>query len=147
MPRPNKERAKSFTHPAEEAAVMKLSQAPLELRLRVLLVEAGVTRKDLFDHGWNRQRIRAHYLRASFIPVRLALGKSETWVADRTGYKSSVTINCYRRKTRQAEQLNLGPFLPHHEAIPELAALGKPARSWPCQTSPSDGILLAWQPT
>ncbi len=73
-----------------------------------------------------RQRIRAHDLRASFITVSLALGKSETWVADRTGHTSSVMLNRYHRKARQVAQLNLGPFLPLHEIIPELAALADP---------------------
>ena len=44
-------------------------------------------------------------------------------MADRTGHTSSVMINRYRRKARQVAQLQLGPFLPLHEIIPELAAM------------------------
>jgi hypothetical protein len=44
-------------------------------------------------------------------------------VADRTGHTSSVMINRYRRKAPQVAWLDLGPFLPLHEVVPELAAL------------------------
>ena len=91
-----------------------------------LTAEEFATRTELFVQTDKRQQIRAHDLRASFITVSLALGKSETWVADRTGHTSSVMINRYRRKARQVAQLNLGPFLPLDEIIPELAALADP---------------------
>jgi integrase len=59
-------------------------------QLRDLLAQAGVERAELFVSNEKRQRLRAHDLRASFITVSLALGRSETWVADRTGHTSSV---------------------------------------------------------
>jgi integrase len=64
--------------------------------------------------------MRVHDLRASFATLALASGKSETWVADRTGHKSSQMINRYRRSARTAAELGLGWFAPMHEAIPEL---------------------------
>jgi integrase len=95
----------------------------LARQLRDLLGEAGIKRPSLFEHGKNRQRLRAHDLRATFITISLALDKSETWVADRTGHRSSVMINRYRRKARQADQLHLGGFASLHEVIPELASI------------------------
>lgn len=109
---------------ARRGAEAPFAVGQLPRQLRELLVQAGVTRPDLFVQNDKRQRIRAHDLRASFITVSLALGRSETWVADRTGHTSSVMINRYRRKARQVAQLSLGPFLPLQEIIPELAALG-----------------------
>jgi integrase len=101
----------------------------LPRQLRELLTKAGVVRTDLFAQTDKRQRIRAQDLRASFITVSLALGRSETWVADRTGHTSSVMINRYRRKARQVAQLNLGPFLSLHEIVPELADLAAESSS------------------
>lgn len=93
----------------------------LAQRLRDSLPLAGITRPVLFARSASRQRVRAHDLRASFITVHLAAGKSEAWIQDRTGHKSSAMINRYRRQARQAEELNLGLFAPLHDAIPELA--------------------------
>lgn len=104
-------------------AAFAVGQLPRQLR--ALLTAAGVERAELFVQTESRQRIRAHDLRASFITVSLALGKSETWVADRTGHTSSVMINRYRRKARQVAQLQLGPFMPLDEIIPELAAIAE----------------------
>ncbi len=83
-------------------------------------MEAGIEREVLFKSDSSRQRLRAHDLRSTFITVHLALGRSETWIADRTGHRSSVMINRYRRRARTAEQLKLGAFKPLHAAIPEL---------------------------
>lgn len=58
--------------------------------------------------------------------VALANGKTEAWVADRTGHRSSQMINTYRRTARTYAERNLGELLPMVEAIPELAeALSK----------------------
>jgi integrase len=97
----------------------------LAQRLRDSLPLAGINRPVLFARSAARQRVRAHDLRATFITVHLAAGKSETWIQDRTGHRSSAMINRYRRQARQAEELNLGLFSPLHEAIPELAKVGR----------------------
>ena len=52
-----------------------------------------------------------------------ANGKTETWVADRTGHKASEMINRYRRRARTHDELGLGPVAPLVDAIPELAEI------------------------
>ena len=101
----------------------RLSNHHLADRLRTALQAAGVTRAELFEHSKKRQQVRVHDLRAAFVTLALAAGRSETWVADRTGHKSSVMINRYRRAARTAAELGLGWFVPLHESVPELAAL------------------------
>jgi integrase len=86
------------------------------------LREAGIDRAELFERSDVRQPIRIHDLRATFVTLSLASGRTETWVADRTGHKSSLMINTYRRAARQVAELNLGTLLPLNEAIPELRA-------------------------
>jgi integrase len=87
---------------------------------RAALQEAGITRPELFEDNEHRQQITAHDLRASFVTVNLANGRTEAWISDRTGHKSSVMINRYRRAARTHDELNLGTFAPLDEAIPEL---------------------------
>src|SRR5690606_6644606 len=70
-------------------AISEFSAARL---LRQYLQLAGVTRPQLFENGGSRMQIRAHDLRASFVTVNLALGRSEAWITDRTGHKSSQMI-------------------------------------------------------
>ncbi len=81
---------------------------------------AGVERAELFEHTENRIALRAHDLRSSFITVKLANGKSETWVMDRTGHTTSQMLNAYRRAARNHREASLGDFLPLHRTIPEL---------------------------
>jgi len=95
-----------------------------ELRLaeafRADLKRAGVDRVELFERSKTRQPIRVHDLRATFVTLSLAAGKSETWVSDRTGHRSSVMINGYRRGARTAAELALGELAPLDVAVPEL---------------------------
>lgn len=76
------------------------------------LKQAGVDRVQLFERSKNRRPIRIHDLRATFITLALANGRTETWAMDRTGHKSSNMVNHYRRQARQAGELNLGPLQP-----------------------------------
>jgi integrase len=85
------------------------------------LAQAGVDRAELFEQTPVRSPIRIHDLRATFITVALAQGKSETWISDRTGHRTSGMIQKYRRKARTVSELDLGPLRPLDEAIPELA--------------------------
>ena len=62
-------------------------------------------------------------MRATFVTVSLANGKSETWVADRTGHRSSAMINRYRRHARTWAELGLGELAALDRALPELAAM------------------------
>ena len=89
-------------------------------RFRDHLLRAGIDRAELFEHGPLRLRIRLHDLRATFITVKLADGRTETWIADRTGHKSSNQINNYRRAARTVAELGLGDLAPMDQAIPEL---------------------------
>jgi integrase len=73
----------------------------------VYLQAAKIDRAELFETNKSRQRIRMHDLRATFITVSLANGKSETWVADSTGHKSSIMINRYRRAARTFAETGL----------------------------------------
>ncbi len=86
------------------------------------LGDAKVTRKELFQRTENRRPIRIHDLRATFVTLSLAQGKSETWVADRTGHRSSQMINRYRRAARTAAELGVKALRPLDSAIPELRA-------------------------
>lgn len=94
-------------------------------RFRNHLKAAGITRPELFESSKTRRPIRLHDTRATFVTIALANGKSETWVADRTGHKSSTMIQRYRRAARMVEELGLGDLVPLVDAIPELAAVAE----------------------
>jgi integrase len=76
--------------------------------LRADLLAASVTRAELHEEGKNRRPIRAHDLRGTFATLYLANGKTETWICDRTGWKSSQMVAKYRRAARSAKELRLG---------------------------------------
>jgi len=95
----------------------------LAKQLRADLNTAGVTRAELFERSAVRRPVRVHDLRATFVTISLANGKSETWVADRTGHRSSAMINRYRRQARTWAELGLGELSALDRALPELAAL------------------------
>ncbi|WP_438004537.1 hypothetical protein WME89_38020 [Sorangium sp. So ce321] len=61
-------------------------------RFRVHLQLAGIDRSELFEDSDERQQVRVHDTRLPFIPVALANGRSETWVADRTRRRSSIMV-------------------------------------------------------
>lgn len=63
-----------------------------------------------------------HDLRATFCTIALANGLTETWVCDRTGWRSSEMVSRYRRAARTWAELELGTLTPLDEAIPELRA-------------------------
>jgi hypothetical protein len=66
-----------------------------------------------------------HDLRGTFVTLSLANGKTETWVADRTGHSSSVMINRYRRAARTAAELGSGELKPLHLAVVGLPQDGQ----------------------
>ncbi len=86
-------------------------------QLRRDLQRVGVTRPQLFERSKVRQPVRAHDLRATFVTISLATGKTETWISDRTGHHSHEMIERYRRKART---WNLGELGPLCELVPEL---------------------------
>jgi hypothetical protein len=70
-----------------------------------------------------------HDLRGTFVTVSLANGKSESWISDRTGHRSSVMIARYKRTARTFSELHTGNFAPLDSAIPELIGHGLATRS------------------
>jgi integrase len=101
-----------------------LSAEHLSDELRAWLQACGVTRAKLFERSAHRIPIRAHDLRATFVTLALANGKTEAWVMKRTGHTTSMMLNRYRRDAESISELDLGWFTPLHEAIPELAKMG-----------------------
>jgi integrase len=99
--------------------------------LRRALRAAGIEREKLFQNSNNRLQLRAHDLRATFVTLALACGKSEDWVRQRTGHSSSVMLSRYRREAETAQDLDLGWLKPLHEAIPELTELRLVSRATP----------------
>ncbi len=89
--------------------------------LREDLRAAGIVRAELFETNENRQPVRVHDLRSTFVTLALANGRTEGWIMDRTGHRSSQMIARYRRGARKASELHLGPLAPLSVAIPELA--------------------------
>jgi phosphoribosylaminoimidazole-succinocarboxamide synthase len=63
------------------------------------------------------------------VTLALANGKTESWVMDRTGHKSSGMINRYRQAARFASELNLGTLQPLDQAIPDLCLKSTPRDS------------------
>ena len=82
----------------------------------------------IFQSTSTRLPIRIHDLRATFVTLSLANGKTETWVADRTGHKSSVMINRYRRAARTFAELHIGTLAPLDAAIPEIEKAARARR-------------------
>lgn len=86
---------------------------------------AGVARAELFTNTAARRQIRLHDHRGTFVTVALANGKTESWVQDRTGHKSTLMIAKYRRASRTVTELKLGELLALDAAIPELRGGGQ----------------------
>ena len=96
----------------------------------------------LFAKGHDRLPIRAHDLRGTFVTVIQAAGKTEAWVADRTGHRSSQMINTYRRTARTYAELGLGELTPMVEAIPELRITFEKARE-KARTTNAEAVVIA----
>ena len=86
--------------------------------LRVHLKAAGIDRPELFEHNEKRRQIDVHGLRATFVTLALANGRSESWVCDRTGHRSSTMVAKYKRTARTAAALRLGALTPLDRALP-----------------------------
>jgi integrase len=86
------------------------------------LRRAGVTREELFARTATRQPLRLHDLRATFVTLSLAAGRSEAWVTDRTGHKSSQMVSAYARQARTWAEAELGALGALDELLPELAS-------------------------
>ena len=88
--------------------------------LRADLRCAGVDREKLFHSTKNRLRLRAHDLRATFITIALANGRTWEWCQDRTGHGDSMKQR-YRRASATWIAQQQGDLAPLHLVIPELA--------------------------
>jgi len=124
-------------HPREERVLAEdgipLDVTRLAEQLREDLATAGVTRAELFERSATRQPIRAHDLRATFITTSLANGRTETWVSDRTGHRSSQMINLYRRQARSWAELHLGELVALNEALSGALPPGCPLEAPPAR--------------
>lgn len=76
---------------------------------------AGVRRPQLHDKSPGRMPIRFHDLRASFITIALACGRTEAWITDRTGHTTSQQMYGYKRHARLAARL--GDWTPLDQAL------------------------------
>ncbi|XXY44986.1 tyrosine-type recombinase/integrase [Sorangium sp. So ce269] len=119
------------------------------MNFREHLRRAGIDRPELFETTATRLNIRLHDTRATFITIKLANGRTETWISDRTGHSSSDQIHNYKRAARKVAELALGDFAPLDEAIPELAGKGGsaagdgPASEEPEMRATSNDVSLA----
>jgi hypothetical protein len=121
----------------EDGARLRLHHAAA--RFRDDLRAAGIDRAVLFQSSKARRRVRLHDTRAAFVTLALACGRSEAWVTDRTGHKSSQMVALYKRTASEAADLRLGWFGDLDRAIPELAAAAPP----PPATPPDGGVETA----
>jgi len=96
----------------------------IAITFRAALLAADVDRAELYVTTANRKPIRVHDLRASFCTVALANGRDETWVRDRTAWKSTAMVDRYRRLARNFDELHLGDWRPLDRAIPDLPGSG-----------------------
>jgi len=98
-----------FEPPADPLSLAEL--------LRARLLQAGVTRDELHYASPVRPALRAHDLRGSFVTIAFANGRSESWVSDRTGHRSSQMLARYKRAARTAAELDLGDWIPLDVAL------------------------------
>ncbi len=95
----------------------------LAAQLRDDLARAEIDRAKLFHGSRNRLRMRAHDLRATFVTVSLASGRTWEWCQQRTGHGDAMKQK-YRRNCATWTAQRQGDLAPLHVAIPELAAHG-----------------------
>lgn len=81
-------------------------------RFRDHLRWSGVRRPELFATTKNRQAIRVHDLRSTFVTLALAKGNTERWVQDRTGHTTNAMLQRYHRMARTAAEVQLGTLIP-----------------------------------
>ena len=108
-----------------EKAVIRQTEAEA---LRADLRAAGVTREALFAEGPNIEPIRFHDGgRATFVTWAKRAGKSDGWIADRTGHLTPEMIQRYNRAARTLEDLRIEPFPDLTGTIRFTHPKGKPA--------------------
>jgi len=91
------------------------------LREHLKLVGLEDERPELFTTTPERRRMCVHDLRGTMVTIALANGKSESWISDRTGHRSSVMIAKYKRAARSFAEIDLGDLAPLVAALPDFA--------------------------
>lgn len=107
----------TLARPFFNVASDQATKDTLAQRLRDAIGAAGIDRKELLESTEFTGRLRAHDMRATFVTVSIAEGKSETWIRDRTAHKTTSMIDRYRRTARQFEELSLGSLVDLTEAL------------------------------
>jgi integrase len=82
---------------------------------------AKIERDELHKQTAKRGRFGTRGFRRSFVTLNLAAGKSESWICDRTGHKSSAMVARYKQAARSIAELNLGTLAPLDGATPDLS--------------------------
>src|SRR6185436_19414385 len=122
---------------------------------RADLRAAGITREVLFTKAPNVEPLRFHDGgRATFVTWAKRAGKSDGWIADRTGHLTSSMIERYTRAARTLEDLKIEPFPELAEALDRSPGGGRggestggpPAPASPASGSPSGAAGLAATP-
>ncbi len=91
---------------------------------RSWLKVAGVTREELHVTTEHTGALRAHDMRATFVTMSLAEGRSDTWIRDRTAHKSTSMVDRYRRHARQVAELQMGSLVDLSAAMARGTARG-----------------------
>lgn len=110
-------REKKGTEMPPFAYLAAMDRTKIAALFRDTLKAAGVTRAELFATTKHTAKLRAHDMRATFVTLSLAEGKTDTWIRDRTGHKSTAMIDRYRRHARQLAELNVGSLVDLVEAL------------------------------
>ncbi len=119
MPTTGKQKALAHLYPSEDRRLLACTKLPL-LREHLTTIGLDKERPELFTSTAERRRIRVHDLRGTFVTINLANGKSESWISDRTGHRSSVMLARYKRTARTFAELHVGTLTPLDEALPDL---------------------------
>lgn len=96
----------------EPRSALSYDKTKMARKLRNALRIAGVMREELFEKGESLIPIRMHDLRATFVTIASASGKSERWIRNRTGHKSVAILDTYQREIDLAIEAEFGWFDP-----------------------------------
>jgi len=93
--------------------------------LRADLRTVGVTRAILFSDAANVEPLRFHDCRSTFCTWARRAGRSDAWIAERTGHRLSGTmIDRYTRQAQTLEDLDYDAFPDLSVAVAELRPAG-----------------------
>ncbi len=98
---------------------MPVDRDNLAKLVRRHLKQAGVRRPELFERTAVRGAFGTHSFRRSFVTRALASGRTEDWVRQRTGHRSTELLR-YRQDASSLAELDLGEVRELHHALPEF---------------------------